>query len=563
MTARTSPVLLELDLTEPLLEQPPTDPVGWLQARRRTTLRGLLDGLREAAADSNVRGLIAKVGGPVGLARAQEVADAVAAFRAAGKPAVAWAETFGEFARATAPYVLATAFGEIWLQPSGDVGLTGVAAEVTFLRGSLDKLGVQPQVGRRYEYKNAVDRIVEHSFTDAHREASDRLVESAYEQVVAVIAANRNLDAEKVKELIDRAPLLAAEALDAGLIDKLGYRDEVYAALRGRLGPGVELRYLSRYQPAKPPAERIREVARKVAGRVAGRTEPVVALISGVGAIRVGHSGRSAMSGSAMGSATVSAALRSAAKDDRVRAVVFRVDSPGGSYIASDTIWREVGRVRAAGKPVIVSMGEVAGSGGYFVSMGADLIVAEPGTLTGSIGVFAGKAVVTGLLDRLGLGSDAVHRGSRALMLSTRRPFDDDDWQTLDRWLDHVYADFTGKVAEGRGMTAEQVDAVARGRVWTGADARERGLVDELGGLERAAVIARERAGLSADAALLRWPVLAPLDRIRPPKSSESPGAAAGAALGAYSGWGSVGELAARLGLAADGPLLMPRLRLG
>jgi protease-4 len=552
---------LELDLTEPLVDPPPADPVGWLQARRRTSLRAVLDGLRAAGDDPRVRGLVAKVGGPVGLARAQEVRDAVGVFRRSGKPAVAWAETFGEFGAATGAYLLATGFGEVWLQPSGGVGLTGVAAEITFLRGALDQLGVQPQFGRRHEYKNAVDRIVARGFTDAYREAASRLVESAFEQVMASVAASRGLPVERVAELVDQAPLLATDALAAGLVDKLGYRDEVYADLRSRLGAEVELRYLGRYQPPDAaPAVRLRKAVSRVADRVAGRTEPVVALVSGAGAIRPGQSGRSPLSGPAMGSATVGAALRSAGRDDRVRAVVFRVDSPGGSYVASDTIWREVGRVRAAGKPVIVSMGELAGSGGYFVSMGADVIVAEPGTLTGSIGVFAGKAVVTGLLDRLGLSTDAVAQGRRARMLSTRRPFDEDEWQVLETWLDHVYADFVGKVGAGRRMTAEQVDAVARGRVWTGADAARRGLVDELGGLDRATAIARERAGLAADATLLRWPAVGPLDRVRPPRSSESPGAAAGAHV---AGWGPLATVAAQLGLPADGPLMMPPLRVG
>jgi protease-4 len=557
MTRHAAPLLLELDLTEPLLDAPPTDPVGWLQARRRTSLRAVLDGLRAAADDPRVCGLVAKVGGPVGLARAQEVRDAVAAFRRSGKPAVAWAESFGEFAGGTVPYLLASGFGEVWLQPSGDVGLTGVAAEVTFLRGALDRLGIEPQLGRRHEYKNAADRILEHGFTDAYREAAGRLVESAFGQVVAAIADGRKLAAEQVAELVDRSPLRAAEALDTGLVDKLGYRDEVYADLRARLGADVELRYLGHYRPPQPPAVRLAKAAGRIADRIAGRAEPVVALISGSGAIRTGHSGRGPMGGTAMGSATVSAALRSAGRDDRVGAVVFRVDSPGGSYIASDTIWREVGRLRAAGKPVVVSMGEVAGSGGYYVSMAADVIVAQPGTLTGSIGVFGGKAVLTGLLDRVGLSTDAVAQGRHARLLSTRRPFDEDEWRVLESWLDHVYADFTGKVAAGRGMAADQVEAVARGRVWTGADARERGLVDELGGLDRATTIARNRAGLPADATVLRWPALGPLDRVRPPRSSESP-----AAAGAYTaGWGSFAAVAAQFGLAADGPLTMPPLR--
>jgi protease IV len=553
-----APLLLELDLTEPLVDVPPPDPVGWLQARRRMSLRAVLDGLQAAARDRRVRGLVATVGGPVGIARAQELRDAVRAFRESGKPAVAWAESFGEFGSGTMAYLLACGFGEVWLQPSGDVGLTGVAVEVTFLRRALDRLGVQPELGRRHEYKNAVDRLVERGFTEAYRQAADRLAESAFEQVVAAVGEGRGLPPDRVRELIDRAPLVATDALAAGLVDRLGYRDEVYTELRARLGGDVQLRYLARYQPRDGVPRLVEKAAGRVGRRVTGRPEPVVALVSGAGIIRQGRSGRSPLSGQAMGSATLGAALRSAARDDRVRAVVFRVDSPGGSYVASDSIWREVARVRAAGKPV-VSMGEVAASGGYFVCMGADVIVAEPGTLTGSIGVFAGKAVLTGLLDRLGLDTDAVAHGRHARILSPRRPFDQDEWRALETWLDHVYADFVGKVATGRGMPTDQVDAVARGRVWTGADAHERGLVDALGGLDRAAALARERAELPADAPLRRWPALGLVQRVRPPRSSESPAAAAAH----VAGWGSFAAVASRLGLPAGGPLLMPPLRLG
>jgi len=553
-----APLLLELDLTEPLVDVPPPDPVGWLQARRRLSLRDVLQRLRAASDDGRVRGLLATVGGRVGIARAQELRDAVQEFRRSGKPALAWAESFGEFGAGTMPYLLACGFDEVWLQPSGGVGLTGVAVEVTFLRRALDQLGVQPELGQRHEYKNAVNRLVERGFTEAHRQATDRLAESAFEQVVAAVADGRGLPPQRVRELVDRAPLLAADALAAGLVDRLGYRDEVYAELRSRLGGDVELRYLARYRPPRSLPRRVDETVARATRRMAGRPEPVVALVSGTGAIRQGRSGRSPLSGASMGSATVGAALRSAAADDRVRAVVFRVDSPGGSYVASDAIWREVGRVRAAGKPVVVTMGEMAASGGYFVSMGADAIVAEPATLTGSIGVLAGKAVLTGLLDRLGLDTDAVARGQHARILSSRQKFDADEWQALEAWLDHVYADFVAKVAAGRGMSEQQADAVARGRVWTGADAAERGLVDELGGLDRAVAMAREKAGLPADASLRRWPALTPVERVRPPRSSESPAAAAET----YAGWGSFAATAARLGLPADGPLLMPPLRL-
>jgi protease-4 len=240
--------------------------------------------------------------------------------------------------------------------------------------------------------------------------------------------------------------------------------------------------------------------------------------------------------------------------------VLLRVDSPGGSYVASDVIWREVGQLRAQGLPVVASMGDIAGSGGYFVAMGADAIVAQPGTLTGSIGVLSGKVVATELLERLGVGTGAVAEGRNARMFSPRVGFDPDQWRRLDEWLDRIYADFVTKVAQARGMTYQRVDELARGRVWTGADAHERGLVDRLGGLRTAAELARERAGLPTDAPLRRWPPTSPLDRLSPPRSSEDRGAAQ--VLDWWSGWGPLAGVAAALGLAPDGPLSMPPLAL-
>jgi len=239
-----------------------------------------------------------------------------------------------------------------------------------------------------------------------------------------------------------------------------------------------------------------------------------------------------------------------------VRAIVFRVDSPGGSYVASDTIWREVVCAREAGKPVIVSMGAVAGSGGYFVACPADVIVAEPGTITGSIGVFGGKAVTAALTDKLGVTYGAVQQGRQALMYSTHRSFDAAELERLDAFLDHVYDDFTGKVASGRGLSQADVHAIAKGRVWTGADAADRGLVDTLGGLRDAVRIARERAGLPDDAPVRPAVTIPPLARLKPPRSTEDPRAAATVSVWS-AGWGSYAEVAERLGLSTYGPLIM------
>lgn len=549
MTAplRQHPLVLELDLTTEVLEAVPDDPLARFTARRRIGVRDLVDGLRRGKDDDLVVGLVAKVGtSATGLARVQEVRDAVRAFTAAGKPTVAWAESFGEFGPGTVPYYLATGFDEIWLQPSGDVGLTGVVLEARFLRGALDKLGVVPQFGQRYEYKNAANTIQETAFTDAHREALAGLADSVADEVVAGIAEARGLDPSRVRELVDRAPLSAAEALEAGLVDHVGYRDEAYAALHARVPAGTRLRYVARYHEG---------ALEKLAGKVRlPRGRGRVALVHAVGGVRSGRSGRGPFSGPSMGSDSVTAALRSAQRDDDVRAVVLRVDSPGGSYVASDAIWREVGRLRTHGTPVVVSMGDVAASGGYFVAMGADVVVAQPGTITGSIGVLAGKAVVDGLLGRLGIGHADVTVGERARLFSSTHGFDDADWAALDGWLDRVYEDFVAKAAAGRDMTRDEVHEVARGRVWTGADARERGLVDELGGLGRALTMARARAGLADDADVVTFPKVSPLERLRPPESSEDP-AAASVVL---DGWGPVAGVAARLGLPAGGPLLLP-----
>ena len=480
----------------------------------------------------------------------QELRRAVTDFAAAGKTTLAWAESFGEFSASNVQYYLATAFEKVWLQPSGDLGLTGIAVERVFLRGLLDKVGADFQVAKRHEYKSAAEQLTETRFSEPARQATERMTESVTDQLVQAIAERRGLTTEKVSELIDAGPFLASRALAEGLVDQLGYRDEVYAEARKLAGPDCAVLYLGRYQRGRAVAERVR----RTVTRVPGSHEPAVALIYATGPIRRGRSGRGPLSGNSMGSDTIAAAIRSAARDSR--AIVLRVNSPGGSYVASDTIWREVVRARAGGTAVVVSMGDVAASGGYYISMAADEIVAQPGTITGSIGVLTGKPVLGEALSRTGVSSDLVKQGAHADMFSQLRPFSPEEWALVNDWLDHIYADFTGKVATGRGMTAEQVHEVARGRVWTGADALAHGLVDELGGLDRAAAIARGRAGLPATAPLRIYPRVRPVDRLRPPASSESRGAAQASLLA--DSWGPAWQLAARAGLSPHGPLMLP-----
>jgi protease IV len=546
---RTAPLILELDLTEGMAEEPPADPVSAVLAMRRTRLADLLDGLRRARSDDRVRALVVKVGGRgIGLARVQELRTAVQEFAGAGKLTVAWAETFGDFSPGNVPYYLATAFDRIYLQPSGDVGLTGISMENWFYRGTLDKLGLDFQVGKRHEYKSAAERLTEHGFTGPAREAMERLAASIVEQITEAIGQRLEIPVREARALIDRGPFLAAEALDARLVDVLGYRDEVYAEVRKEVGPDAYLLYLSRYQRSRALAQRARKLPNP--------GEDVVALIYAVGPIRRGRSGRGPLASGSMGSDTMTAALRAATADHRARAIVLRVNSPGGSYVASDSIWREVVRAREAGMPVVVSMGDVAASGGYFIAMAADAIVAEPGTITGSIGVLAGKPVLNGLLHRAGVSTDSVREGAHADMFSTAHPFSEDEWSRVNTWLDRIYADFTSKVATGRGMSVEQVHEIARGRVWSGADAADNGLVDELGGLATAVALARQKADLPDSTPLRLYPRVRPLDRVRPPESSEDRSAAQ-AGLFAES-WGPVWRLAASVGLPSYGPLILP-----
>ncbi len=559
---RTAPLILELDLTDGVIETRPTDPLSAIMSRHQSTITDLLAGLRAARTDDRVKALIVKLGGrPIGLGVVQELREAVIRFRAAGKPAWAWAETFGEFSAGNVPYYLATAFDTIYLQPSGDLGLTGLAVERVFLRGTLDMLGISMEIGARHEYKSAPEQLTEKGFSGPSREATERVAQSVTEQITGAISERLGISLPDAERLVSEGPYLADQALTLRLVDALGYRDEVYAALRQQAGSEPILLYVGRYQ-------RMRELTSR-AKQLAGPRPQAVALIQATGGIRRGRSGRSPLTGTAMGSDSMTAALRAAITDDHIKAIVLRVNSPGGSYVASDSIWREVVRARNAGKPVVVSMSDVAASGGYFISMAADAIVAQPGTVTGSIGVFSGKPVLSEALGKAGVSTDSIVLGEHAAMFSTTKPFSSDEWRIVDAWLDHIYADFTGKVATGRGLSADRVHELARGRVWTGADALERKLVDELGGVEDAAAIARRRAGLPATAPLVPFPRAAPLDRLRPPSNSEDRRSYATAGTGAEhvtaaaatllaESWGPVWQQAARCGLSPAGPLVLP-----
>src|SRR5271169_318654 len=486
VTPLANHIILTADLTQGLAEGPREDRLLRLLVGAEPTLRDVLDGIEAASSDPRVKGLLARVGGDeLGLGKVQELRDTIIAFRAKGKFALAFADSFGEFGPGTRPYYLATAFDEIWLQPMGDVGLTGLYAEVPFFKGTLDLLGIAPEFDHREEFKTAMNSLTETKMTPPHREEVDALLASIAGQIIHGISEARKIPEAEVRAAIDRGPLLAEEARQAKLVDRLGYRDEVIGYARSRAGSAAELTSLTTYLDR--------------AGRP-HREDATIALIYGSGLIqRAASSANPLTESNVMAANEITRAFRAAVRDPSVRAILFRIDSPGGSVVASESIWREVVFARERGKPVIVSMGDVAGSGGYYVAAPADKIVAEPATLTGSIGVLAGKLVVSDLFKKLGVSADSAQIGANAAMFSATSEFSPFARSRLEAFLDATYQGFKDHVAAGRHLTPDAVEAVAKGRVWSGEEAKARGLVDALGGYETALGIARDTAHIPAD----------------------------------------------------------------
>jgi protease IV len=533
--------VLELNLRSVPPETTGFDPLTIVTGGGRAmALRDAVAALHRAAEDPRVVGLIARVqlaASPVGAV--QELREAIAAFSAV-KPSLAWAETYP----GTLSYYLASAFGEVWMQPAGSVGLVGFASSATFLRHALEKAGIEAQFTSRGEYKSAANLFTEGGFTEAHREAVTRMLESLQDQVWQALAESRNIDAGALDALADRAPLLRDDAVEAGLVDRIGFRDEALARIAELVGvedvsdddddfpPRLAL---SRYAgAARSP------IALSVPSIPGRRSKPTIAVVTLEGGIVNGRGGRQflPLGSSNAGGDTIAAALREVATDDSVSAIVLRVDSPGGSVTASETIWREVKRARERGKPVVASMGTMAASGGYYVSMDADAIVANPGTITGSIGVLSGKLVIRDLKERLGVGSDTVRTNANADVWSADELFTPEQQADREAEADLIYADFVERVAAGRKLSTEAVDAVARGRIWTGADALERGLVDELGGFRTAVRRAKVLAGLDedTDVRIVSYPGSSLLDLVRPRASSQPAAASLPDAVGALLG---------------------------
>jgi protease-4 len=459
------------------------------------TVRDFVDSLRKARRDPRI-GAVLLVPSAIATpywGKLQELRDAVLDFRTSGKAVVAFLESGGD-----REYFLATAASQVYLLPTSTLDLTGVASYEIFLRGTLDKIGAVPDFLHVGDYKTATNQLTEKTFTPAHRDMSESLNKEAYDQLVRGIAAGRGKSEADVRAIINRGPFLARDALSLGLVDGLGYEDqlddlvpELHEAPRGR--------------------DRIEgSDYHRVSERSAGlRPRSKVAVLYAAGAIASGPGGYDPINGPVVGSDSLVEEIRRIRGDDSVKAIVLRIDSPGGSSTASDVIWRElmITRDEKRSRPLIVSMSDLAASGGYYIATPGQVIVAQPGTLTGSIGIYAGKIVTGGTMHKLGVTTETVASGRNATMGSPVSTYSPSERAAMERMLKDFYGHFLERVAASRRMTPADVDRLGQGRVWTGQQAKDRGLVDVLGGLDTAVAIAKQRAGIpeSEDVQLVRF----------------------------------------------------------
>ncbi len=442
--------------------------------------------LRKAALDLRLKGAVLRIS-PVNLsfAELQDLRDALIYLRKAGKEVIAW--VIGEGGSGIAEYYLASAADRIYFAENALLPLLGLRANYMFLGGVWEKLDIDMQVEKVREYKTFGDLLVGREMTEAHREMANSLLDSLNNQLLHDIAEARGLTSEAVQKLIDGPTMTPADFQQAGLIDGTQYFDEVLESLKAADETEGKTVSMSTYRRVKPSVLGLKPEAK-------------IALIYGIGGIVTGRSAWGAM-GNNMGSDTIVTAIDNAAKDDSISAIVFRVNSPGGSPLASDQIWHAVVRAKSK-KPVIVSMSGAAASGGYYIAAGATRIVAQPATLTGSIGIVFSHANIEGLLGKLGIRTQTVSRGAYARLLSPANSWSPEERQQVQRLMEDLYGTFTQKVAQGRHMEISAVDEVGRGRVWTGAQAKEIGLIDELGGLTTALRVAKEHIDLSANTAV-------------------------------------------------------------
>jgi protease-4 len=478
--------VLTLRVAGSLPDYSPDDPFKRFFGGPDQSLTGLVMQFKKAKVDNRIKAILLDVNmSGVGWGKAEEIRDAITDFRSSGKPVYAYIE-FG----LNKEYYIATACDKIIVPPPGELFINGLAADVMFFRGSLDKLGIYPDIFQIGKYKSAGDMFTQKQMTDAHREYINSMLDDLFSHYVNAIARARHKTPEEVRALIDNAPYGAIKAKEAGLIDEALYRDDVETRMKKLLG------YKDTDSFVAVRSNDYRDVSPESLGLNKGER---IAVIYASGTIGSGSSENSPSGDQSIGSDTVSKALNDAAADKSIKAIVLRVDSPGGSGLASDVIWHAVEAANQK-KPVVVSMSDVAASGGYYISASAAKIIAQPSTITGSIGVVAGKPVMRGFYDWLGISNEYVLRGKNAGMFRETEKFSEEERAKFEDWIKTTYyQDFVPKVAKGRNKDAEFVDSVGQGRVWTGAQAKDRSLVDEFGGLDKAIEVAKQLAKIPAD----------------------------------------------------------------
>ncbi len=471
-----------------------------LFGKMKSTLAATIQRIDAAAEDKDVSAVWLKIEGlSIGRGKLNELRGAVARLRKAKKPVYAELTTAD-----TSAYLLAASCDRIVMPPSGMLIVPGVRIEVTFYKGLLDKLGLQFDALKMGKYKGAVEPLTRKKMSKPLRESFEALVNDNYDEIIAIIAADRRLKDYQVKTYLDRGLFTPDDAKKAGLIDDVLYPDQLQESLKKRL-KAKEIKVVTDYKKKKIDTNfsgfsGMMKLAELMLGgkpsKKAGK-KPAIAVVYAVGAIMEGKSRTDLFGSSSLGSDTLIAALRKAADNPKVKAIVLRIDSPGGSATASDLMWREMARIK---KPIIASMGDVAASGGYYIAMGAEKIFAAPCTLTGSIGVIGGKLVTRGLYDKLGLNTEIISRGANSGALSPNQPFTPEERKVWLVSLEETYRQFVGKAAEGRNMTFSKLEELAQGRVYTGRTAKKLGLIDQLGTLEDAIAAAKKAAGLKPGA---------------------------------------------------------------
>jgi protease-4 len=473
-------IVLSLDLRKAMAD---SSPLEFSFGARPVTVMDVVLGLDAAERDNRVKGVFVRVGGAnMPIAQAEEIGAALKKFRASGKFVIAHAQGFD--GAGLGDYLAATSAEQIWMQPKSPFSAAGVGGGQLFLRGLLDKIKAEPQIAKRAEYKSAADMFMESGMTKPNREQLTALMQSWYDTAVDAAAKERKLDRKALEAALEASPQFTEDAKSKRLIDVVGYDDDAMNAALSRAGSGSKAIAMSQFVKTK-----------RASSAFASGTH--VALVEAAGDIVEGNAPDGLFGGdNVIASDDMARAIRQATKDKDIKAIVLRVDSPGGSVTASDQILDAVKKAQAAGKPVVVSMGAVAASGGYYISASANKIVAQPGTITGSIGVLTGKIAIGNTLGLIGVKGELVGVGKNALMNSDLEPYTPEQWDAVNAEAEAIYSDFKKKVADGRKMPLDKVQDVARGRVWTGADASKRGLVDKLGGFWDAAALAKKLAGI-------------------------------------------------------------------